>query len=72
MDISQIPAIQHIVIAGIQASIPFHHQVVPAGAGGGAGAGRHTQKMSQIILEIADVDIISLFPVPIPAVEDLA
>ena len=43
-----------------------------AGAGGGAGGGRHSQQDAQIILKIADADVVSLLQLLIPDIKNAA
>ena len=70
--ISQLPLIQNIKVAGIKASVPFHREIMAAGAGGSAGGRRHSQQDAQIILKIADADVIALLQLLIPDIKNAA
>ena len=70
--VAQLPLIQNIKVAGIKASVPFHREIMAAGAGGSAGGRRHSQQDAQIILKIADTDVIALLQLLIPDIKNAA
>ena len=57
--ISQLPLIQNIKVTGIKASVTFYGKIMSTGTGGSAGGRRHSQQDTQIVLKIANADIIA-------------
>ncbi|EJW98914.1 hypothetical protein EVA_12980 [gut metagenome] len=66
------PRIQHIKVTGIDASVPLHHKVAAAAAGGSAGAGRLTQSKVNIVVKQAYTDILAFFPITKPFIKQSA
>ena len=69
---AQLPLVQHIKVAGVQASVGLGDEVAAAAAAGGAGAGAVPQKHVDIVVKQPDAVVVSCLPVPIPQVEELA
>ena len=70
--ISKLPLIQNIKVTGIKASVTFYGKIMPTGTGGSAGGRRHSQQDTQIVLKIANADIIASLQLLIPSIKDAA
>ena len=68
----KFPLVQDIKIAGIKASVTFYGKIMSTGTGGSAGGRRHSQQDTQIVLKIANADIIASLQLLIPIIKDAA
>ena len=59
-DLPKLPLIQNIKVTGIKASVTFYGKIMSTGTGGSAGGRRHSQQDTQIVLKIANADIMCL------------
>ena len=64
------PGIQGVEVAWIDTAVSFNDEITAAAAAGSAGAGGKAHGQIYIIVKKADADILPLFPVAVPFVED--
>lgn len=70
--VAQLPLIQNIKVTGIKASVTFYGKIMSTGTGRSAGGRRHSQQDTQIVLKIANTDIIASLQLLIPSIKDAA